>query len=164
MLIYLMRHGETEGQGPDPHLSIRGRGQAKIAAGIICMEARPGAVFSSPMRRAVETAEILADAAGAQLKVSDLLEPESDGEAFISSLSGADGRTHIAAVTHLPVLRRIVSGLTGIHASSLTVGPGGVACVEVTQEADGASLVWLSGDTAFSAMLARRGGGVGQGK
>jgi probable phosphoglycerate mutase len=65
----LVRHGQSEwnaqgrwqGQG-DPHLSDRGREEAKLAASVL--RDFDGIVFSSPLLRALETAELIASLIG----------------------------------------------------------------------------------------------------
>ena len=57
--VFLVRHGESSGGLGDPGLSERGRLQAH-RTGQHLAEERPSAVFSSPLRRATETAKIVA--------------------------------------------------------------------------------------------------------
>lgn len=82
-ILYLVRHGETEanlerrfaGWSDDP-LNETGRSQAAGLAARLAGE-EVDHVFTSPVRRAVETAEILADAWGASVRtVHDLHEIE----------------------------------------------------------------------------------------
>src|SRR5579864_713039 len=61
--IWLVRHADCYQQMTeveDPPLSAMGREQAKRLAARM-QRARPAAVYSSPMRRAVETARAIAD-------------------------------------------------------------------------------------------------------
>jgi probable phosphoglycerate mutase len=61
--IWLVRHGdcyEDMAEGPDPPLSALGRQQAKQLAGRV-RRSGAGAIYSSPYRRAVETARILGE-------------------------------------------------------------------------------------------------------
>jgi broad specificity phosphatase PhoE len=68
--LILVRHGETDwnvegryqGQA-DPPLNERGREQARQTAAEIAM-LRPDAIYSSPLKRAWETAQIIAEVAG----------------------------------------------------------------------------------------------------
>jgi probable phosphoglycerate mutase len=61
--IWLVRHGdcyEDMAEGPDPVLSATGRRQAeRLAARVKALQ--PAAIFSSPARRALETARHIAD-------------------------------------------------------------------------------------------------------
>lgn len=65
--IILLRHGEVEGIRPprfrgrrDLDLSDLGRGQAQAAARYIAAEWHPTVIYSSPLRRCLQTAEPLA--------------------------------------------------------------------------------------------------------
>ncbi|MPZ54076.1 MAG: hypothetical protein GEU79_15320 [Acidimicrobiia bacterium] len=79
--LYLVRHGETtlNTQGrfrghTDPALNRRGRRQAR-EAGRQLAPVRPEAIYSSPLRRAVETAEAIAQQAGLDVITSpDLID------------------------------------------------------------------------------------------
>lgn len=69
--VILVRHGESvwnearRFQGnSDPELSARGREQAGLVARRLALEARPAALYSSPLRRAAATAQILGGALG----------------------------------------------------------------------------------------------------
>lgn len=57
--IYLVRHGQAAAgysEDPDPGLSDLGRTQSETAAASLCA-ARPERILSSPLKRALETAE-----------------------------------------------------------------------------------------------------------
>src|SRR5690349_3254260 len=67
--IILLRHGEVEGITPprfrgrrDLDLSDLGRRQAQAAARYIARDWRPTLIYSSPLRRCLQTAEPLAQA------------------------------------------------------------------------------------------------------
>lgn len=57
-IIYLVRHGEKEAEPGDPGLTIEGRKQAHLAA-LYLAKQNIGYIFSSPAKRAKETAEII---------------------------------------------------------------------------------------------------------
>jgi broad specificity phosphatase PhoE len=83
MILVLVRHGESEGNagcvfsGPEPHLTERGRRQARYAARRAAL--RPyQALYTSPMSRALETACALAETTRLQPQVLvDLCEQRS---------------------------------------------------------------------------------------
>ena len=61
MVLYIARHGESlgntgEDNGPDPVLSEKGHSQAQLLA-LRMKDKRLDAVYSSPLKRAVQTAE-----------------------------------------------------------------------------------------------------------
>jgi 2,3-bisphosphoglycerate-dependent phosphoglycerate mutase len=85
-LLYLIRHGQsdfdrtgdrwtsTRGAQWDPPLSEQGREQAALLAGRLrVMDLDPFVVYSSPLRRAIETAEAFAREAGTDVSLDDEL-------------------------------------------------------------------------------------------
>ncbi|KAM0860860.1 hypothetical protein ACQ4PT_046279 [Festuca glaucescens] len=76
--VVVVRHGETswnasriiQGQ-MDPELNETGRSQARVVARRLSREAKPAAVYSSDLRRASETAQIIATACGVSNLVFD---------------------------------------------------------------------------------------------
>ncbi|MFQ5840554.1 MAG: histidine phosphatase family protein [Candidatus Methylomirabilales bacterium] len=84
--LYIVRHGESlwnlEGRlqgGQDPPLSPRGRRQAQAVVRALS-RARVRAVYASTLKRAAETAEILADGLGAPLTLDPDLREMGLGE------------------------------------------------------------------------------------
>jgi probable phosphoglycerate mutase len=73
----LVRHGRTAttgkvlpGRAPGLHLSEAGRAQAeKAAERIAALSPPPGAVYASPLERAVETARPIADRLGCKVRI-----------------------------------------------------------------------------------------------
>ena len=94
MLVTAVRHAESLGNAgmltendPDPRLSPRGVEQARLAAARLAPEGVTR-IWSSPFRRAVETASFLAEATG----VDVLLEPEMVEHYIFDDLEGYTGR------------------------------------------------------------------------
>lgn len=86
-IFLLIRHGENEyvktgrlaGRTPGVHLNERGREQAAALAG--CLKDAPvSAIYSSPLERAVETAEPIAQARGLQVQRRPALMDTDIGE------------------------------------------------------------------------------------
>jgi probable phosphoglycerate mutase len=84
--LLLARHGQTADNADglilgrrDPSLSELGRAQARALA-VAARAAAIAAVWSSPMRRAHATAEIVAEATGAPLYVLDALAESDRGD------------------------------------------------------------------------------------
>lgn len=75
--IYFVRHGETNGnlggywQGPDEPLNENGLKQARILANRV-KDLNVGRVISSSMKRAVQTADVIAQSANLSVEYSDL--------------------------------------------------------------------------------------------
>jgi broad specificity phosphatase PhoE len=85
-VLYLIRHGQSDfgwqgepwasarGEQWDPPLSERGLEQAALLAGrLLMMDLEPFVVYSSPLRRANETAEAFARLAGTDVRIDDEL-------------------------------------------------------------------------------------------
>jgi len=110
MQVYLMRHGQTkEGMqdlllsGLDPELSPEGAARIKM----LCpsMDKDIDLIIASPLKRAVQTAEIVAKELGKEVKVEEILK-ESDPEklqVFFEGLKAA-GHKKVLAVTHFVVI------------------------------------------------------------
>ncbi len=85
-VLYLIRHGQSDfdwdgerfatlrGDQWDPPLSEEGREQARLLAKrLLVMDLDPFVIYSSPLRRAGETAETFADESGAEVSFDDEL-------------------------------------------------------------------------------------------
>lgn len=85
-VLYLIRHGQSDfdwqgerwasarGEQWDPPLSERGAEQAALLAGrLLVMDLEPFVIYSSPLRRANETAEAFARLTGTDVTVDDEL-------------------------------------------------------------------------------------------
>ncbi|HZL97496.1 MAG TPA: histidine phosphatase family protein [Terriglobales bacterium] len=125
MKLYLVRHAEAverSGTMPDGvrYLTSRGRlSFREIVHRVRKSGAAPDVVFSSPLVRAVQTAEILAerlDLSG-PVVVTRELSPGFDLRALRVLLSGAESAAEAAFVGHEPDL--------GLLAAALLAVPGG---------------------------------------
>jgi phosphohistidine phosphatase SixA len=136
-LLYLVRHGEAEGQSSrsDSPLSAYGTVQMERASKLIRMHSyNIVGIASSPLARAVMSARILASEFNAPLTIEQSLEPEGDTTGFLTDfLSGNEGDRIL--VGHLPSLRRIASDICGCDAPvNLNIHCGGVVCLSVRRE------------------------------
>lgn len=71
--VLIVQHAEKEPTGGDPGLTPLGQRQASATARTLAHGRRPAALYSSPMRRAVETAAPIAGLLGLQLNLDDRL-------------------------------------------------------------------------------------------
>jgi len=119
MRVTLIRHGEAGDDAPrdeDRSLTKKGRsdvrrvGRALARGGVRC-----DAVVSSPLVRAVQTAEMIAAAIDyhGRVTVSDHLEPEAPPEGAVSLLATLEtlGKKSVALVAHEPILSGIAARL-----------------------------------------------------
>ena len=122
MRITLIRHGEAgEDASRDEERSLTEGGRAevrRVAEGLERGGVHFGAVITSPLVRAVQTAEITAAALGyrGRVLVSDKLIPDAFPAGVISLLVtlGNAGKKSIALVAHEPVLSRVAAMLLQI--------------------------------------------------
>ena len=131
MLVFLVRHAHSDPGDPDDlrTLSARGRGEASAVAELLAAHATPPRlVLSSPLRRACETAEAIANAAAAELRVDERLAPGATADDLRDAIGDAGGP--VAAVCHQPDCSEIALALTGRDPG---FPPGGFAEIELNR-------------------------------
>ena len=135
--VYLVRHGEANGQDVDPerHLSGRGADAVRQTAtdAVSQLGLRPTRVVHSGKVRARETAEIWSGLTGADLAEGDGLAPNDDPSIWAARLeTEGDG---VMLVGHLPHLERLVGLLVTGDAERAVVGfpAGGLVGLERTE-------------------------------
>jgi phosphohistidine phosphatase len=129
VLVFLVRHAHSDPGEPDDlrTLSARGRADAEaLAARLGAHETPPQLVLTSPLVRARQTAEVLAEGVDADLRVDDRLAPGTTVDALREALEGVD--VPVAAVAHQPDCSEIALALTG---SDPGFAPAGVAELEL---------------------------------
>ncbi len=138
MHLFIVRHGEYVRNGSrDPPISASGMKQASEAGVVITQHSRNvRAVYTSPVGRAVMTADIVSGIVGAPRIVLDCLEPEADPDGFIEVLrETAD--SDVVVVGHLPNLKRIFSLLCSTDNPELPhFECGGVTSLELLQHGE----------------------------
>jgi phosphohistidine phosphatase len=110
--LIIVRHAEAAPGEPDElrPLTADGRAAAKALGKRIAPE-RPGAVLSSPLVRARETAERIAQAAGLPVELDERLAP---GATVADVRQVVEGRAPpVVVVGHQPDCSEIVLALTG---------------------------------------------------
>jgi phosphohistidine phosphatase len=118
MSLLLVRHGEAVQGGPDGDvprfLSVRGRMETKSVgeqlrlAGLV-----PSTIVSSPLVRAVQTAEILAFALSYQGTVSTDVALVPEGDPSVFARRAPTGSSLTIVVCHEPIVRGIAALLAG---------------------------------------------------
>ena len=125
MLVFLVRHAHSDPGEPDElrPLSARGRGEAQaLAERLAAHSTPPRLVLTSPLLRACETAEAVAEATAAELRIDERLAPGASAEKVQESVDGETGP--VAAVCHQPDCSEIALAVTGTDPGFPT---GGVA-------------------------------------
>lgn len=129
MLLDLLRHGEALPLAEsDRERPLSPAGAAAVDALRVRLLAdgwRPGRAFTSPLRRARETAERVLAGLPVPAEVMEALTPDTDPEesleALAEALAGPAPGEHVLVVSHQPLLGRLVHRLTGT-AHPLTPG------------------------------------------
>lgn len=148
LIFYFLRHGEAEFYNSEKHssdddrpLSEEGRSKIKAAGkGFREVERAFDRVLTSPVKRAVETAEVFLEGFGQDLKPEevDFLFPFSMSDEFIESfkrLNIEGGK--ILFVGHNPILQEIVSRLLDPRSkASVKINPGTLVKIEMSEPAE----------------------------
>jgi phosphohistidine phosphatase len=150
---YLVRHGKAEEYDPDRHvgdedraLTAEGRDEfGRIARRFRRIEPRLEAVLTSPLRRAVETASILAKAYGMEPKIVRELEPPLSSARLLKLVRSREEK-RIALVGHEPGLGQTIGRWLGIGDHPFPLKKAGIARLDVPDDdADGEiELAWLA--------------------
>ncbi len=131
-LLCLLRHGRASGQGSDATLLPEGEAYVAALGRSLAREGfQPVAAFSSPYRRARDTANIVLGELGASapLVIVDQLKPDTEPLDAMRALE-----THgmpagpVLVVAHLPLVARLVVGLTD---EIVDFQPGTFAAIEL---------------------------------
>lgn len=150
MILYLVRHADAETKKPgasdfERELTQVGKETTKkMALALKKMGIKVDLIISSPLVRAVQTAEIFRDVMGVEseiLKLNELI-PGSDFQFLIGIISHLD-KENILAVGHEPHLGDFLAWFICIP-KRIEFKKNSVACVEVENfTACGGNLKWL---------------------
>ncbi len=146
MKIYILRHGEADWpdwQGSDDERPLTKKGKKEIkrvAEYLADHEIEPAVILSSPLPRAAQTAELVADEVGLNVTEEPSLAPGFDPEKLgriITQYAGQD----IMLVGHEPSLGEAVTTLTGAR---VKLAKAGLARVDLDDaEQMHGVLIWL---------------------
>jgi phosphohistidine phosphatase len=156
MRLLVIRHGPAGDRDefaftgkPDAERPLTKDGREKMkkaAAGLARAVDALDLVATSPLARAVQTAEIVADAfGGMDLTIIDELAPERAPGDLLPWLRGHDRDVSLAVVGHEPHLGLLVGWLlTGRHESFVELKKGGAVMLSLgeTPQAGAAKLLW----------------------
>ena len=114
VVVHLCRHAKAVQGAPDDlrELSPKGVEQARALGRRLATAAEPPAVvLTSPLVRARQTARIVAEETGAELRVEPLLAPGATVRELRRAVASADGP--VAAVGHQPDCSEIALAVSG---------------------------------------------------
>ena len=150
MILYFLRHGlaapAVGGDDAARRLTPEGEDQLRSAAPLWQrLNLRPDAIVTSPLPRALRTAELLCEAVAGHLQpiVEPTLAPGAGWGDMARVLARHPDARRVLFVGHEPDLSTAVAELTG--ASSVRLRTGGVACIEFPGAAEpgAGEIAWL---------------------
>ena len=153
MILYIVRHGIAVDRAdpnspPDPERPLTARGVKKTrlaALGAAKLGIRPDAFITSPLIRAVQTAEIFAEALGfapGRIRTSDELKPTANPAEFLKELSRFKVK-EVMCFGHAPHLDTLMAQLAGARGVFTSLKKAGIACFERRGAQGRWELVWL---------------------
>ena len=156
MRLYFFRHAEAEPGSdsvPDDarQLTSRGIERTRRAATVLkALKIAPVRLFSSPLARARQTADLLGQTLGTPVQVRNELGPGFNAEAVDALVRDLGSGAEVLFVGHEPDFSATISALIG--GGWITMKKGGLARVDVddAQPMRG-SLVWLIPPKFFDA-------------
>ena len=137
--LYLVRHAIAADRGPewpdDTKRPLTERGIARFketVKGLRRLDVEIDEIFTSPLIRAYQTAELLAEGLAGKpvVKVLDALSPGHTSGAVISQLARVAKRRRVALVGHEPDLGELAAHLIGAG-RALTFKKGGICRIDV---------------------------------
>jgi len=156
MNLYILRHGIAVEQGAagyenDDERPLTGKGERKmraIAEAIKALEISFDSIFSSPLVRARQTAEIVAEALKCRkrLELTDTLASQESPKPLIQFLRDQGAMDDILLVGHEPFLSRLIALLiSGDSETSVLLKKGGFCKLSTADLKHGkcATLEWL---------------------
>jgi len=139
MILYVMRHAEAvEGsenlQDGWRYLTEKGRAAAqKISSAVAKSGPKPRLTITSPLTRAVQTAEIAAEKACRRNVVvaSSLLLPEADISDLVEHLKGCGDAKRVMLVGHEPQLGSLIATLLGRQDAAVELKKGSCVALDL---------------------------------
>lgn len=153
MQLYFLRHGEADWPHwtkPDDERPLTDFGKKEVRQVgnfLKRLDVKANLVVTSPLPRALQTAEIAAEQLKAKLQQDEALEP-GFGITGLRTLLERHYSKALMLVGHEPDFSSVISALTG---ASLKLSKAGLALVDLDPETEKGRLLWL-----FPPKLARK--------
>jgi phosphohistidine phosphatase len=145
MQLYFLRHGEADWPGwtkPDDERPLTDFGKKEVrqvAKFLNRLKVKPDSIVTSPLPRALQTAEVAAEQLKTKLRQDEALEP-GFGISELRTVLKRHRSKVLMLVGHEPDFSSVISALTG---ASLKLSKAGVALVDIDPEAQEGRLLWL---------------------
>jgi phosphohistidine phosphatase len=139
MQVYILRHGiaeEVKPGGSDSNRALTNEGRKKLREVLRLAEKAdvvPSLIITSPLVRAVQTAEVVIEVLGYanDLLRTDALEPASTPERIWEEIRSQQGVMQLMLVGHEPVLSQLVAFLLGSSALLVDVKKGALLRIDI---------------------------------
>ena len=145
MQLYFLRHGEADWPGwtkPDDERPLTDFGKKEVrqvAKFLNRLKVKPDLIVTSPLPRALQTAEVAAKQLKTKLRQDEALEP-GFGISELRTVLKRHRSKVLMLVGHEPDFSSVISALSG---ASLKLSKAGVALVDIDPEAQEGRLLWL---------------------
>ena len=145
MQLYFLRHGEADWPHwtkPDDERPLTDFGKKEVrqlAKFLSRLKVKPDLIVTSPLPRALQTAEIAAQQLKTKLRQDTALEPGFGINELRAVLKRHRSKV-LMLVGHEPDFSSVISALTG---ASLKLSKAGVALVDIDPESEKGRLLWL---------------------
>ena len=145
MQLYFLRHGEADWPGwtksdDERPLTDFGKKEVRqVAKFLNRLKLKPDLIVTSPLPRALQTAEVAAEQLKTKLRQDEALEP-GFGISELRTVLKRHRSKVLMLVGHEPDFSSVISALTG---ASLKLSKAGVALVDTDPEAEEGRLLWL---------------------
>jgi phosphohistidine phosphatase len=145
MQLYFLRHGEADWPGwtkPDDERPLTDFGKKEVrqvAKFLNRLKVKPDVIVSSPLPRALQTAEAAAEQLKTKLRQDEALEP-GFGISELSTVLTRHPSKALMLVGHEPDFSSVISALTG---GFIKMSKAGVALVDIDPETKKGRLLWL---------------------
>ena len=157
MELYIIRHAEAQQLGQknnftDEKRALTGDGRDRMrdgTKGLRKLGVEPGLVLTSPLTRALETAEIVAAGLGLHRKEivqTDNLKPGASCDGLFAEIKKHAEVESLALVGHQPDLGGMITAILNSGAGlAIDLKKGSVCCLNVTETVPAlrGSLMWL---------------------
>ena len=145
MQLYFLRHGEADWPGwtkPDDERPLTDFGKKEVrqvATFLNRLKVKPDLIVTSPLPRALQTAEIAAEQLKTKLRQDEALEP-GFGISQLGTVLKRHSSKVLMLVGHEPDFSSVISALTG---GFIKMSKAGVALIDFDPETEKGRLLWL---------------------
>lgn len=149
MNLFIIRHGEADSQSEtpqDPPLASSGVEKVTLVAKEVTGKVQaPEALFSSPLKRALQTSEIIAQSWSLEIQTADWLLPGVEPSHILNELKSLQVK-NLALVGHLPTLGWLFSVLLwGVPPKEIVVPKASISLIETSEwEPSAGKIRWMT--------------------